>query len=420
MQNRFILTIVLMSLCVFTARAAEFAGEVRAVIGVAQLLTADGEQRDITPGQKLHVGDALKTRAGAHLHLRMVDDALLSLRPESEIKIVGYTYEPGTPEKTNIRFDLLKGTVRSVTGKGGEAAKDKFRMNTPVAAIGVRGTDFITHADSRTTLVNVQYGAIVLAPLGGECQAAALGPCQTAAARTLTADMRNMMLKLNRGESEPTLVPLGEGLQILPAPVAARNKPGADNKRAEANTLLLEDGAGPKSADLTDLADLPPRYQMVWGHWGKAPETDDLGRSYLAAAQGREITVGNASSGLFRDDNGPLALPASGQTEFSLRAAQVALTGSTVPGQVNHAALAVNFDTKSFVTRLDLQHPALADTAVMNAYGTVRSDGMIYSLAAFSTGAVQGSLSRDGTEAGYQFTLPTAAGTLNGTTLWIK
>ena len=35
-------------------------------------------------------------------------------------------------------------------------------------------------------------------------------------------------------------------------------------------------------------------------------------------------------------------------------------------------------------------------------------------------GSVAGSLSRDGAEAGYLFDLPTAAGTLSGTTLWIK
>ena len=33
--------------------------------------------------------------------------------------------------------------MRSITGQWGEAARDRFRLNTPIAAIGVRGTDFI-------------------------------------------------------------------------------------------------------------------------------------------------------------------------------------------------------------------------------------------------------------------------------------
>lgn len=411
------LVVLTLWLAALPAHAAELAGEVRALIGDARVLTAQGKQQQIATGMKLHVGDTVTTGVGAHLHLRMVDDALLSLRPDSELKITGYTYRPGFADKTNIRFDLMKGTVRSVTGKGGEMAKDKFRMNTPVAAIGVRGTDFIAHADAKTTLVNVQYGAIVLAPFEKGCQASALGPCQTASARVLTADLRDMMLKLNRGEAEPQLVPLGDELQILPTPVASRENGTQSGKQRDAASPLLEEDGAQKSANLTEI---PPRYQMVWGHWGNAPGTDDLGRSFLEAAQGREITVGNTRSGLFRDDAGPMALPVGGKTEFALRAAQVGLTGSVLPATVTQAALTVDFDSRTFTTQLDMQHPALAAAATLDAYGTVRPDGLMYSLAALSNGAVQGSLSRDGAEAGYQFTLPTSAGTLNGTTLWIK
>lgn len=294
-------------------------------------------------------------------------------------------------------------------------------MNTPVAAIGVRGTDFIAQTDAEITLVNVQSGAIVLAPLGEGCQASALGPCETAAARMLSAGMHNTMLKLIRGSGEPKLVPLGEGLQILPAP--GQHTQGQQTQKPSTATAPVPgevpiDSTG-KTLD-NIAAQLQVRHQMVWGHWSASSSGDDMGRSFLEAAQGREITVGNASTGLFRDNAGPVALPLSGRTEFTLRDAQVSLLSNGTAGTVQNGTLGVSFDTRTFDTQLAIQHPELANTATLSAYGTLRSDGLIYSMAGLSNGSVAGSLSRDGTEAGYQFQLPTTAGTLAGTTLWVK
>lgn len=459
--------VALILLCATLAQADQSVGEVRSVIGVAQLIAGNGDKRDVTQGTQLHVGDTLKTTAGAHLHLRMVDDALLSLRPDSELKITGYTYKPGAPEQTNIRFDLVRGTVRSVTGKGGESAKDKFRMNTSVAAIGVRGTDFIALSDAETTLVNVQSGAIVLAPLGEGCQASALGPCQTVAARELNAGMRNMMLKFIRGTDEPVLMPLGEGLQILPVPVVSGNatrpqiaqtqttqtaQAQAQTQTAQASVIGTGDvpliSAGKTLDNLVaqqpsaqqapaqqapaqqPLIEQPPpvkvelphpvHYQMVWGRWGALTSEGDLGRTFLEASQGREVTVGSFTAGLFRDNAGSMALPLTGHTEFTLRDAQVAQSSTGIAGQVQNGSLGVDFDAKNFSTKLDIQHPALTGTVTLNAFGTLRSDGMLHSLSGISNGTVAGALSRDGTEAGYQFQLPSAAGNLTGTTLWVK
>ena len=398
------------------AQAGQLAGEVTAAMGEAQIVAAAGDKRAAAQGMPLHVGDTLQTGFGGHIHIRMVDDALVSLRPNSKLKITSYAYQPGVTATTRIRFDLLYGTVRSVTGKGGELAKDRFRMNTPIAAIGVRGTDFIAQADTEKTLVNVQSGAIVLAPLGEGCQASALGPCQTAAARMLSAEMHDMMLKVIRGTEEPKLVPLGEGLKILPAPDQHSQTQASESVPGE----IMMDSARQTMDNPTIGFPPPAHYQMVWGHWSAASSGDDLGRAFLEAANGREITVGNAMAGLFRDNTGSLALPLSGRTEFTLRESQVTLQSSGIAGNVQNGSLGVNFDTKTFNTQLDIQHPALDNTVALSAYGALRNDGMLFSLTKLSNGLVQGSLSRDGAEAGYQFQLPTVAGTLNGTTLWVK
>ena len=140
------------------------------------------------------------------------------------------------------------------------------------------------------------------------------------------------------------------------------------------------------------------------------------------AAQGREVTVGNGTSGLFRDNGVPILLPQSGSTQFNLRASQVSLQQATGPvaGQVQNGTLGVDFNAGTFNTRLNIVAPQLAAPVALIAVGSVRDDGIMHSFASGSNGLVAGSLSRTGNEAGYLFELPTSAGKLTGTTLWIK
>lgn len=438
MQRILQLIIASLIFIILPVRAEQLAGEVTSAMGETQIVASAGDKRTAMQGMQLHVGDILQTGVGGHMHIRMVDDALVSLRPNSKLKIASYAYQPGVTATTQIRLDLLYGTVRSVTGKGGELAKDRFRMNTPLAAIGVRGTDFIAKADAEKTLVNVASGAIVLAPFGAGCQESALGACQTESARVLTAEMRDMMLELNRGMAEPRLVPLSNKLQIndpqatgsAPKMQTSTQAPADTSTQATVDTRWQKQTLANIDAQLSPQSQLPPppaatpvNYQMVWGNWTAGTPGNDLNLPYKTASQGREATVGNSMAGLFRDTSVPLILPQSGSTEFTLRQAQVSLPqagGAAVAGQVLNGNLGVDFNAKTFNTQLNIQHPSLPNPVALNAAGTVSNAGILYSTPSGSNGVVAGSLSRNGVEAGYLFNLPTSVGTLSGTTLWIK
>src|SRR5690606_30187211 len=78
-----------------------------------------------------------------------------------------------------VRYRLEDGVARSITGAVGESNKEAFRLNTPVAAVGVRGTDFVVATNAATSRVAVNSGAVVVAALGGQCAADAFGSCAT-------------------------------------------------------------------------------------------------------------------------------------------------------------------------------------------------------------------------------------------------
>lgn len=187
-------------------------GEATLVIGVSRITGADGSVREAQRGTELRVGDRIETQPGAHVHLRFVDGARVSVRPAS--RLVVEQYAPAQPPAGTaagaapgaIKFRLEEGVVRSITGAWGEAARDRFRLNTPVAAIGIKGTDFVVRSVADSTAASVFTGAIVVAPLAGAC-AASVGPCANGSEKLLSADMKGQMLELHRSQATPRLVP---------------------------------------------------------------------------------------------------------------------------------------------------------------------------------------------------------------------
>jgi hypothetical protein len=179
-------------------------GDVTLVIGSVQVQRGD-QQLPLSRGSSLMVGDSIQTQANGHVHLRFVDGALVSVRPASSLKVVEYRFDRANPSASVVRFQLDQGVVRAISGQAAEAAKDKFRLNTPLAAIGVKGTDFVVEAGKGHVNAIVNQGAIVLAPIDGQCRVDGLGPCSSLAARELSAALRGMALTYSARAQGQTL-----------------------------------------------------------------------------------------------------------------------------------------------------------------------------------------------------------------------
>ena len=181
-------------------------GEVTAVIGVGKVLNAQSE-RAVARGELIRAGDKIETAAGGHVHVRFIDGGLVSVRPLSRLHIEDYRNQD-TQNLAAIKFKLDVGVMRSVTGQWGETHRDRFRLNTPMAAIGIKGTDFVVKVDSGNTFVTVKTGAIVMSPLEGAC-ALGLGPCAGERSALLSAEMQGQMLEYlkQNDKNMPRLVP---------------------------------------------------------------------------------------------------------------------------------------------------------------------------------------------------------------------
>jgi hypothetical protein len=87
----------------------------------------------------LRSGDRVRTGVDGHVQLRFTDGALISIQPGSDFRIEAYAHDAG---RQRSFFELMQGSVRAVSGSIGKRDRNDWRLTTPTATIGIRGTEF--------------------------------------------------------------------------------------------------------------------------------------------------------------------------------------------------------------------------------------------------------------------------------------
>ena len=132
------------------------------VVGQAYVIRASDEhQQPFVRGQALYEGDRLVTGDDGMVMLVFIDQGRVALRPGSELRIRSYRYDQAGQD-TDLQLELLRGTVRQISGQAAHRQPERYRLNTPIAAIGVRGTDFLARVDPDAVRTYVSEGAITV------------------------------------------------------------------------------------------------------------------------------------------------------------------------------------------------------------------------------------------------------------------
>ena len=419
------------------AHAGQPVGSVTLVLGQAAVVSMNGARHAIHRGSTITPGDRVETEQGGHVHIRFIDDALVSVRPSSRLTVEAYEYDPARVTQSQVRFKLEAGVARAISGAAAEGAKERFRLNTPLVAIGVRGTDFVVNSQAEQTTAHVNQGAIVMAPLGTGCTANTLGPCNTSAAMLVSAQMGDVLAEYRSGLSQPELKPqLLARASLLPAEgnAAGSAKEGTQTAKLDSASADKPEGAVVQassairnefvSAVVASQPTAPPPPSMAWGHWASPVGSDDFSEPFRVAAIGREVTVGSTSHVLYRGM--PLGVEATA-IQASLGQVNLGLAQASAQfrpwGGVNQDALAGNgvlsldFAARTFQTRLQLDH-ASGGSHLLSATGVVLPDGIF---GGATTGQkVIGATALDGKSAGYFFDKTVDRGVFSGITLWGK
>jgi hypothetical protein len=120
---------------------ASTAGVFQFVAGEVRLLPLEGSERKPSKGTPLSVGDTVATGSGAVAQIKMGDGAVVVVQPESRLTVTVFTYTGKEDGTERVVYRLEQGGFRSVTGAIGRTHKSNYLIETPIAQMGVRGTD---------------------------------------------------------------------------------------------------------------------------------------------------------------------------------------------------------------------------------------------------------------------------------------
>jgi hypothetical protein len=139
MTLRSIVTLALLWVLQLPAFAA--IGTIDSLEGEVRVISATADHA-AQAGLELNEGDTVKTGANAWTLLAMSDGATLTLRPNSQLRLDTYRYDPdGDAPRNRSLLALAKGAFRSITGYIGRTNRAGYSIATPTATIGIRGTD---------------------------------------------------------------------------------------------------------------------------------------------------------------------------------------------------------------------------------------------------------------------------------------
>jgi len=139
-----LLAIVLALMAQWPAQALALTGEITHLSGALLARRADGQTRILSIKSAVEEGDILATAENTYARIRFADGTDIVMRPSSQLRIDAYKYEASAPERDNVLFSLIKGGLRTVTGLLGRRNSAKYRLATPTATVGIRGTVFGT------------------------------------------------------------------------------------------------------------------------------------------------------------------------------------------------------------------------------------------------------------------------------------
>ena len=192
---------------------AQGAGSVVFASGAAVIVARDGRSREAVRGAEFLSGEMIDTADG-RVQLRFLDGASMSLQPATRFRIDDFRFVvqdgKASGDDRGI-FSLIRGGFRTITGLIGKERREQYRVDTAVATIGIRGTDYSAQLGDAGLSLST-FGGLVEVCNGAGC--VQVGPGETAVVPT--RDGRPLLQGQLEGAMDGAVVP-----GLLSSPVSS-------------------------------------------------------------------------------------------------------------------------------------------------------------------------------------------------------
>ncbi|WP_374384147.1 FecR domain-containing protein [Dongia sp.] len=132
-----------------------------------------GNEAAANIGDKLMADEAIRTGADSAIEMSFPDGATLRLEADSDLVLDSYVFDP-TALKSAANINIPSGIARYTTG---ETSTDDtgVAFNTPVATVGIRGTDIVVSVGANgATVIDVLSGKVNAKPINNSTAVDAL------------------------------------------------------------------------------------------------------------------------------------------------------------------------------------------------------------------------------------------------------
>lgn len=162
-----VLAMALAAIYPLQASAVPSAGVAQFIAGDVNIRRADGGTAPLVKGKDIESGQAILTGASGRAQVRFTDGGLVSLQPNTEFKVANYV-DKADPKEDRFLVDLLRGSMRAITGLIGKRNRENYKVTTTTATIGIRGSGFNVGYNPDGSLgVTTELDAIEVCNAGG-------------------------------------------------------------------------------------------------------------------------------------------------------------------------------------------------------------------------------------------------------------
>lgn len=150
------------------AGPAAAARQVGTTVAVRRRLTGTigTSKRRLRKGARVHLNETLETSRKGRAEFRLDDETKLALGPRARLKLDNFAVG-GSDGIATVTLNFITGTFRFITGS---RRSESYRIETPSATIGIRGTVFDVYVDRKgDTLVLLHEGEVEICSRTRRC-----------------------------------------------------------------------------------------------------------------------------------------------------------------------------------------------------------------------------------------------------------
>lgn len=109
-------------------------------------------QRPLEQGAPVYEGEKIVTESDSNVEIQFADDTILGQGENSATQLDEYVY---TGDDGTLDFQMIEGALRVVSGEIVKMNPDNFNLETPLATIGIRGTQVMIQIDQGREIIGV-------------------------------------------------------------------------------------------------------------------------------------------------------------------------------------------------------------------------------------------------------------------------